>query len=244
MLRQSILGRLRMRIQMLFQRKKAGARLESELSFHLDRQIAENLAAGMSAKEARNMALRSFGNSGLVREEARATWSWTGIELLLRDLRFGLRALLRSPSFTAIAILVMALGIGANVAIFTVVRSVLLKPLPSPDPDRLVSLYQSQKEFGLFVPVDGGSFTLWQQATRGSAEMAIVNAWQQYNLSAEGGQLPEKIDAGWCSANFFSILGVQPALGRNFNSVDDRQGAEATVVLSNSFWKRRYSSDP
>ena len=236
--------KLWMQLRMLFHRKLSGEQLQEELRFHLDRQIAENLAAGMSASEARISALRLFGNPGLVREQARATWSWTTLELLLRDLRFGLRALLRSPGFTIIAVLVMALGIGANVAIFTVVRSVLLKPLPFRDPSQLVSLYQSQKEFGPFVPVDGGSFALWRQATRETAEMAAINAWQQYNLSADGGQLPEQVDAAWCSWNFFSILGVQPLLGRSFTAADDTPGAEATVILSNSFWKRRYGSDP
>src|SRR6202012_2446269 len=136
------LTQLSIRFRMLFRRNRAADGLDRELRFHLDQQIAENGAAGMSSEKARRAALRTFGNPGLVREETRSTWSWTTLELLLRDLRFGLRALLRTPGFTIIAILVMALGIGANVAIFTVVRSVLLKPLPFPNPDRLITLYQ------------------------------------------------------------------------------------------------------
>jgi len=124
------LMQLRMRIQILFRRGQAGARLDEELRFHLEQQIAENIAAGMSAEEARYAALRSFGNPALLREQARATWSWTWLELLWRDVCYGMRSLKRSPGFSSIAILVMALGIGANVAMFTVVRSVLLKPLP------------------------------------------------------------------------------------------------------------------
>ena len=122
--------KLPMQIRMLFQRRRAAHELDAELRFHLDQQIRENIAAGMSPHKARQAALRVFGNPGMLREQTRATWSWTGLELFLSDLYFGLRALLRSPGFTVIAILVMALGIGANVAIFAVIRSVLLNPLP------------------------------------------------------------------------------------------------------------------
>ena len=236
---------LQMRLKMLMQRGKAVERLDGELRFHLEQQVAENVAAGMSPAQARKAALRSFGNPGLVREHTRSTWSWTELELLLRDLRFGLRGLLRAPGFTTIAVLVMALGIGANVAIFTVVRSVLLKPLPFRDPGRLVALYQhNSNKPGDYFPIDAGSFWDWKQATQGVAELALVDAWEQYNLSAKGGQLPEKVGAAWCSWNFFPTLGVQPVLGRGFTEADDRPDAPATVILMNSIWKRRYSGDP
>src|SRR5271165_1491137 len=161
------LAQLRMRVQMLFLRGKAGARLDDELQFHLERQIAENVAAGMNAEEARYAALRAFGNPALLREQARATWSWGWLESLLRDLRIGVRTLARTPGFAAIAILVMALGIGANVALFTVVRGVLLKPLPFADPDRLVLMYEYDPDHPHphpWLPVDAGSFWEWQRA--------------------------------------------------------------------------------
>jgi len=243
-----LFDRMAMRLRMLFERPEAGAQLDAELRDHLDRQIAENLAAGMSVRDARFLALRSFGNPALLREQARATWSWNWLESLLRDLRYGARTLRRSPGFSVIAVVVMALGIGANVALFTVVRSVLLNPLPFRDPDRLVSLFEHQTHpvdppFTGFRPVAAGSFLLWQNAAEGKAEMAIVSPWHQYNVSAEGGKLPEQIDAAWCSGNFFSVLGVSPALGRAFTADDDRRGSAATVVLASSFWKRRYNSD-
>src|ERR1019366_9882767 len=121
---------LAMKIRMLFGRAQATARLDEELRFHLERQIAENVAAGKTAAEARLAALRSFGNPALLREQTRATWNWTTLELLMHDMRYGVRTLLRTPGFAAVAVLIMALGIGANVALFTVVRSVLLNPLP------------------------------------------------------------------------------------------------------------------
>ena len=240
------LAQLQMRIQMMFHRESSGARLDEELRFHLERQIAENIDAGMTAEEARFAALRTFGNPALLREQTRATWSWGWLESLLRDFRYGIRTLARTPGFTAIAILIIALGIGANVALSTVVRSVLLNPLPYLDPDRLVSIYEHEAnhpEFTAYMPVAGGVFLEWQKAAVGVAQMADASPFQDYNVSAEGGKLPEKIDAGWCSWNFFSTLGIVPALGRGFNAADDRPDAEATAILTAPFWRRRYNSD-
>ncbi len=202
----------------------------------------------MSPDEARFAARRAFGNPALLREQARATWNWTWLESLLHDVGYSIRTLRRTPGFAAIAILVIALGIGANVALFTVVRNVLLKPLPYHDPDRLVSIYEhdtvgNHPDWSAYLPVDAGSMKEWQQAAQGMAEMAFLSPWQSYNLSAEGGKLPEEIDASWCSWNFFPTLGVEPILGRSFSADDDRPGANATVLLSFQFWKRRYSGD-
>ena len=238
---------LAMKIRMLFGRAQATARLDEELRFHLERQIAENVAAGKTAAEARLAALRSFGNPALLREQTRATWNWTTLELLMHDMRYGVRTLLRTPGFAAVAVLIMALGIGANVALFTVVRSVLLNPLPYRASSELISIYEAAKEVkgnNSFMPVDAGSFASWQRSAQGVAQMTMVSPWQQYNVSAESGKLPEQIDAAWCSWNFFSTLGVSPYLGRTFTAADDRPDAESTVVLSNSFWKRRLDGDP
>jgi predicted permease len=241
------LNQLMMRVRMIFGRGRAASELDDEMRFHLERQIAENIAGGMNPGEAHAAALRTFGNPALLRDQTRATWNWSWIESLLRDLRYGTRSLARAPGFAAIAILVMALGIGANVALFTIVRSVLLKPLPYRDPGQLVSLFEADTnhpERSPYLPVAAGSFFEWQRAARNNAELALVSPWQDYNVSAEGGKLPEKIDAAWCSWNFFSTLGVQPALGRSFTPSDDRAGAAATVILTDSFWKLRYSGDP
>jgi len=233
------------KLRMLFMRREAGSRLDDELQFHLDREIAENIAAGMTPPDARSAALRLFGNPALLRDQARANWSWSACESLLRDVRIGCRTLLRSPGFTMIAVLVMALGIGANVALFTVVRSVLLKPLPYTDPARLVILYErSAPNLPQFNPVAPRSFFDWQQTLTGVEQLALVSPFQTYNVSAEAGRLPERIDAGWCSWNFISILGVRPSLGRTFTAADDQPGAQSTVLLTHTFWKRRYASDP
>ena len=241
---------LQIRMQMLFHRNRAASRLDDELRFHLEQQIAENVAAGMSAEEARHAALRAFGNPAALRDQARETWNWSSVESVLRDARIGLRTLLRSPGFALTAIGIMAMGIGANVALFTVVRSVLLKPLPYTDPERLVSIYEHFSDYGhkdlpAYLPPAAGSLAEWQKAVRPNvAQLALVSPWQNYNISAEGGKLPERVDAGWCTWNFFATLGVEPVLGRSFTAADDRRDAEATVILSAPFWKRRYGGDP
>lgn len=244
------LARLRMRVEMLLQRGRAGSRLDDELRFHLDQQVSENIAAGMSPDEARHAALRMFGNPAALRDQARETWNWSGVESLLRDARIGARTLLRTPGFALTAVGIMALGIGANVALFTVVRSVLLKPLPFRDPDRLVTVYEHVNDkdhtgFKSYLPVAAGSFGEWKKAADPkAAQLALVSPWQNYNVSAEGGKLPERVDAAWCSWNFFATLNVEPALGRSFTAADDKPDAEATAILSPAFWKRRFGGDP
>ncbi len=238
-----------LRVRSLFHRNRLNAELDEELRNHIDSQIADNLSRGMGPEEARLSALRTFGNPLLLRDKTRATWSWNDMEQCVRDLRVGLRTLRRSPGFAIMAILIMAIGIGANVAIFTVIRSVLLQPLLYHDPGQLVSLFEHQTRpvdagYSNYLPVAAGSFAEWKKATRGVAQMAIISTWHQYNVSAEGGKLPEKVDAAWCSGNFFSVLGVAPALGRLFTEDDDRRGAAAAVVLSGPLWRRRYNSDP
>jgi predicted permease len=233
------------RIRMLFRRGDAAARLDDELRDHLDRQIAENLAAGMTAGEARAAALRAFGNPALLRDRARENWHWTRFELLVRDVLIGARTLLRSPGFASIAILVMALGIGANVALFAIVRSVLLNPLPYSDPDRLVRLYEQVSVGNIsasYAISAGGTYAEWKKLNKGFADMAIA-ASSDYNLSSAGEELPEVIHAGNFSWNLLPLLGVHPALGRGFTADDDKPSANPTALLSWGLWKRRFGGD-
>ena len=235
---------LRMRMAMMFSRRRAADRLDDELRFHLEQQVAENVATGMSAEEARHAALRAFGNPAALRDQARETWNWSGVESVLRDARIGVRTLWRTPGFAGIAILVMALGIGANIALFTIVRSVLLRPLPFRDPDRLVRLYEhSGNDQFPYNQSSGGVFAEWQKQSRSFSDLAL-SGYAGYNLSGTRGQLPENVRAFEVSWNLFPTLGVEPALGRGFTADDDRSSANATVVLSWGLWKRRFGGDP
>jgi putative ABC transport system permease protein len=157
--------------------RKRGADLERELRSDLELEEEEQREGGISGEEARYAALRAFGNPALIREQTRAIWSWNCLESLTRDLRFSLRTLRRTPCFTVIAILVMALGIGANVALFTVVRGVLLKPLPFHDPDRLVMLYEAgfhEDDTAGSNVVSGGMYDEWKKQNRSYSNLALA----------------------------------------------------------------------
>ena len=170
------LEKIRMRLEMLLHRRREVRRLDAELSFHLEQQIAENMAAGMSREEARYAARRAFGNQTLLREQARETWSWNRVELVLQNMRIGVRTLARTPGFALISVLVIAIGIGANVALFTVVRSVLLKPLPFKEPARLLRLYEhSSDDKNPYNQVAAGIFVEWKKQSHSFSDMAIVS---------------------------------------------------------------------
>jgi putative ABC transport system permease protein len=231
----------------IFQRRRSDRDLAREITAHLNEERAENIARGISPEEALRRARIKFGSARRVHEDLWQQNSVAPFENLARDLRYTLRTLARTPGFTLTAILVMALGIGATTALFTVVRSVLLNPLPYPQSSRLVSLYESETVShspSPWMPVAAGVFQEWQRATQNTAQMALVSPWQGYNVSATGGQLPESITAAWVSWNLFRVLGIQPALGRDFLASDDQPSAAATAILSNSFWKRRFAADP
>jgi predicted permease len=227
-----------------FRRQAADAELTEEINAHITQEIEDNLARGMSAEEARRRAHVKFGSRSNVREDL---WEWNSVKPLanmLRDLRYVGRTLRRAPGFTLAVILVMALGIGANTALFTIVRSVLMKPLPFGDANRLVMLYEITGDGKYpYNVVAGGIFAAWQKEAQSFEQLALLGG-NGYTLSGGGGQLPEQLQGTLCSWNLFPSLGVQPALGRGFEASDDRPNADATVILSWGLWKRRFGSDP
>ncbi|HEX3582723.1 MAG TPA: ABC transporter permease [Thermoanaerobaculia bacterium] len=163
------------------------------------------------------------------------------IDLLLRDLRIAIRTLARRPGFSFVALLVIAVGIGATVSLFTVVWSVLLKPLPFEHPEQLVRLYESSDTFPHNV-VSGGVYGEWRRQTKSFSSLALYKDWPQYSLS-DGGTLPERVRGVLSSWNLFPMLGVQPLIGRSFTAQDDQPSADGTVILSWSLWKRRFGGD-
>ncbi|MBV8632818.1 MAG: ABC transporter permease [Silvibacterium sp.] len=165
-------------------------------------------------------------------------------DLLLRDLRYGIRTLARTPGFSLIAILVMALGIGATAALFTVVDSVLLKPLPLPDVDRLVMIYEADTKLKFNNnTVAGGTFHSWEEGNRTFQHIAIATELDG-NFSSSDGQLPERVHTVAGSWAALPLLGVQPVYGRLFTPAEDKYGASGTTVLAWGFWKRRFGGDP
>ena len=231
-----------------WQIRKRDADLERELRSDLELEEEEQREGGLSAEEARHAALRAFGNPTLIREHTHEVWSWNGLENLLRDLRISVRTLYRSPGFSLIAILVMALCIGAATSLFTVTRSVLLRPLPFRDPDQLLMIYEhfrdpsmnaQQFNYNAVAPAD---YYDWRAQTHGFEDMAAWR-WAQFNLTGEHGELPEMVSAGGGSWNLFPLLGVPAAVGRTFVESEDRPDGNAVMITWNLF-QRRFGGDP
>jgi predicted permease len=235
------------RVRALFRRKAVERELDDELRFHFEQQVEKFVQSGMPSQEARRRARLMFGGTEEIKEECREARGVLFLENLLQDLRYGLRTMRKSPGFTAVVVLTLALGIGVNTALFTIVHGVLLSPLPFPRSDRLVSLWErdivENSPFSAYNVVSGGVFADWQQQVTSFQQMALIGE-DSANLSGHGGSLPESIGTRQCSYNLFSMLGVQPLYGRLFTEEDDRSGAAATVILMHGLWKRRYAGDP
>lgn len=236
--------RARVSLLVLFSRGAEKSRLNSEFEFHLEQQIAENVSHGMEPEQARLAAIRLFGNPAVLQEQTHSEWSWNWLEGIWRDLRYGARTLMRSPGFSMTAILVMALGIGASTSLFTIIRSVLLNPLPFRDPDKLVMLYehfreQNQYPYNVVAPA---VFHDWREKTHGFQDMAAWHWWAGA-ITTDSGELPEYIAGAAGSWNLFSVLGVEPAMGRTFTADEDRIGAPDAVILSWSFFQSRFNGD-
>jgi putative ABC transport system permease protein len=213
--------------------------LEEEMRFHLEMKAEENRAAGVSAEEARYAARRQFGNQTLLREVSRDMWSFRSLETLAQDLRYGLRMLLRHKGFTIVAALTLALGIGANTAIFSVVNAVLLRPLPYPDSDRLVHVYRMQppvERSPVSVPAYLG-FATQQQVF----ENLATHNGETFNLTEV--DEAERVIGRRVTVNFFDVFGVSPERGRFFLPTDDGADSPLVAVISDGLWRRRFGGD-
>ncbi len=215
--------------------------LEAEIAAQLEMEIEENLARGMPPEEARAAARRRTGNLTAIRERAREAWSFPSLETAARDLRYGLRGLRRSPGFALVVVLTLALGIGANTALFSVVNAVLLRPLPYPAADRLVWLGEADpKAEG--ISVTWVNYRQWRAANHSFEEMAGFSGAAHLTMTGRGEALLTR--GGMVTHGFFGLLGAKPLLGRVLSAGDDRPGAPLTVVLSYSFWVSRLGADP
>jgi len=223
-----------------WQIRKRDAELERELRSDLELEEEEQRENGVAPEEARYAARRALGNTTLIREQAHEAWGWAGLERLVQDIRYGVRSLLKSRHFTIAAVLTLALGIGANTAMFSVIRSVLLKPWPFPDHGRLVFVSQRQANgnANIFSTQD---FLDWKQQGGLLAHMGAHVSWQ-FNLSGIGAA-PERVDGGKVSADLMQALGVRPMLGRVFSAKEDLPGAGNFVLLSSALWRDRYGAD-
>jgi putative ABC transport system permease protein len=229
-------------------RRRSDSELQDEIETFLAEETADNEARGMSPDEAKRRARVKLGNRQQVRE---SLWEQNSPLLLThigRDVKYALRTLSRTPGFSIIAVAVMALCIGAATSLFTIVRSVLLRPLPFRDPGRLVIVHEHFRgtwangaEFN-YNPVAPADFYDWRSKTHGFEDMAIMR-YAGFNLTGEQNELPEAVRAATGSWNLFPLLGVQPALGRTFTESEDQRGS-TVVMLSWSVFQRRFAGDP
>ena len=214
--------------------------LEQDIRDHIAIETQENIERGMSPDEARSSALRKFGNVVRVREETWEVWSFTWLEQFFTDVCFAVRALRKNPGFTIVAVLTLALGIGANTAIFSVVQGVVLAPLPYPQPDRLLMVMESRpglNQTGISYP----DFQDWQKSSRSFAQMAALTS-RSYDLTAPG--TSEHLEGMEVTSGFFNTLGVKLARGQEFSPSEDRPHGAETVVISDRLWRERFASNP
>jgi predicted permease len=233
------------RLRGLFRKRAMEHDLDEELQFHLQMEVDENLRQGMNPQRARAAALRRFGGVARTKETYRETHALPAIEILFQDLRYGFRMLRRNLGFTAVAVLSLALGIGANTAIFTLIRALILKPLPVANPQQLVQLIQIRQGAarGLMNKWTYDSFQFFRER---SELFSSVFALENQHFNVEFGEQPTPIEGVYVSGEYFPTLGVPPLLGRSLTSADDQEsgGPDGPVaVISYAFWIGRFAGD-
>jgi predicted permease len=230
------LNALPLRVRSVFRRQQVDRELHEEIKAHLEITADENITKGMTPDEAQRAAKLELGGVEQVKEAVRAARAGAWLDTFLQDIRFSLRMLRKNPGFTAVAVMTLALGIGANTAIFSVVEGVLLAPLPYRHADRLVTVWENNSR----VPIDSISypnFRDWQRNSTSFKQMAAVVSWS-YDLSGPG--TPEHLDGAEVTEGFFSTLGIKFQLGRDFVPAEDTQGGAPVAVISDALWRERF----
>ncbi len=237
-----MIRRLRTRLASLFRRERMEADLERELAFHIDMLTEQNVRAGMSQEAARNAAHLNFGPVEHVKDSVRDTWLSRVVETLLQDARYGLRNIAQNRGFAVVVVVTMALGVGANTAIFSVVNGVLLRPLPYENGERLVVLRQQRPLAG----VDDMRFSATEldDYRKQAAGLDAIAEFHSMWFILLGRPEPERVSTGVVSANFFRTFGVNPMLGRDFAEADEQPGSPAVLILSQTYWQRSFGGDP
>ncbi len=238
------------RFGQIFRRRRLNAELADEVRAHIEERADELVEGGMGREEALRAARAEFGNPTFLLEESRAVWSFLALENLLRDLRIGARALRRDPLFTIVAMATLALGIGANTAIFSLVHAVLLRPLPFPEANRIVALWEAPPKGGNSPafgsrrnqnPVSPANFLDWRVRTHSFEAMAAISA---IPFALSGAGEPRDVDSLQVSADFFRVLGIRPLLGRTFTAQEDLPNGPKLVVLGYGLWQQQFGGDP
>ncbi len=230
---------LLLRLRALVRRRRLDQDLDEEMAFHLTMRASQIEATGVAADEAWREARRQFGNATAIRERTRELWSFPSAESVWRDVRYGARMLWRSPTFTIVAVLTIALGVGANTAVFSVADAVLLRPLPFARADRLVRLY-SVSNGGMLGPSVGdvGDFAT---ESRSFEQLVVYDFWPKNVSGRAPGDRPEQMRVGLVPPRYFAVLGLTPVIGRVFSEAENHIGNDHVVLLSASYWRAHFA---
>jgi putative ABC transport system permease protein len=232
--------KIQSRMRAIFSKRELDREMDEEMRTHVELRTRANIAAGMEPREARCAALREFGRVESIKETCRDQRGVGWVEILVQDARYGWRQLRKNPGFTAVGLLTLALGIGANTAIFSFVNAILLRPLPFKDSDRLVMLFESWPAQASYKNAVGPILGEWRRMSTAFEGLAAVNLGS-YNLTGRG--QPESLTAPMVSANTFSLLRVKPMLGRDFLPEEETYGKPPVLLLSYEYWSRRFGGD-
>src|SRR5919202_1886014 len=235
------IAKIRLRVRSLVQRNRVDRELDEELQYHLEQQIEYYVSRGMSLADAKFQALRELGPIELRKEECRDARGLALIDSVRQDLAYALRALRKSPGFTAVAILSLAIGIGANTTMFTLVNSVLLTPLPYPAADRLVVMHEHKLDSSEPLNVHPLNYVEWRTRACSFEALALV---QMPPLNVMGRDGAEQVSRMLTTPELFRVFAVRPALGREFTKEDGRRGSDHVVILGYGFWRRWFGGDP
>src|SRR5271154_4521842 len=229
---------------MIWGRKRMMEGLDADIREHIEIETQDNIGRGMTAEDARRAAMLKFGNVRRVKEDTREVWSFVWIEQLLQDIRYGIRTLSKSPGFTAIAVLTLALGIGANTAIFSAVNGILLHRLPYPHSEELAELSVNKMFPGTNVMVSANlAPSSWNEIRSQAPAITRLAMWSPGKFTLTGEMAPEVIQGAEVSEDFFPLLGVAPLLGRVVTTGDTQAGQERAAGLSYALWKEVFSGD-
>jgi putative ABC transport system permease protein len=230
------------RLLALLRRRRLDADLGEELAFHLDMRAEEIEGAGVERAEAERAARRQFGNVTTIREQMRDLWGFPSAEALWRDIRYGARVLARAPTFTIVAVLTIALGVGANSAVFSVADAVLLRPLPFTHADRLVRVYSIVN--GSPIGPSAGDGRDYATESHTLRSLVLYDVWRKNVSGNSPGERPEQLRVGLVPGEFFAALGIAPLMGRVFSPEETRVGNDKVVVLTERYWRSYLGASP
>jgi putative ABC transport system permease protein len=240
------MGKLRalaLRVRGAIQSRRGDDEFAAELESHVALHTEEGVRAGLSPTEARRQALIRLGGAEQTRQALRERRTLPWLESLIQDTRYALRMMVHNPAFAAIAVLTLAIGIGASTAIFSAVKPILIDALPYPHASRLMLLWEMRKN-GAPMPVTFGTFQGLSQRTQSFDALAVFKPWQPAATATSQADRPERLTGQRVSSDYFRVLGIAPILGRNFQAADDRLRGPNVVILSDSLWRRRFAADP